>query len=216
MILAIETYWQIVGFHTGIARCYPADYTLKSSINHPQPVLFNRHPIPTQTSHTTLNLLRWRLSHDQHHSNKQDKLLTLYMPVSSCDIVDLITMLISGWAQTPGIQIKNTSKAINHLFLLAYLPMTPGKNLTINNHSTREDYLHSSDSPTSTKIVQGKYRGWTQDELIMEFVPEEVFSLMEWPARHLDPSSRLRVGLQQLLSPMSCYCCQIGRTISHR
>jgi len=57
--------------------------------------------------------------------------------------------------------------------------MTPGKNLTINNHSTREDYLHSSDTPTFTKALQGKYRGWTQDELIMEFVPEEVFSLME-------------------------------------
>ena len=57
--------------------------------------------------------------------------------------------------------------------------MTPGKNLTINVHSTLKDYLHSSDSPTSPKTLQGKYRGWTQDELIMEFVPEEVFSLME-------------------------------------
>jgi len=57
--------------------------------------------------------------------------------------------------------------------------MTPGNNLTIEHHSTLKDYLHSSDSPTSTKTLQGKYRGWTQDELIMEFVPEEVFSLME-------------------------------------
>ena len=57
--------------------------------------------------------------------------------------------------------------------------MTPGNNLTIEHHSTLKDYLHSSDSPTSTKTVQGKYPGWTQDELIMEFVPEEVFSLME-------------------------------------
>ena len=57
--------------------------------------------------------------------------------------------------------------------------MKPGKNLTINDHSTLKDYLHSSDSPTSPKTLQGKYHGWTQDELIMEFVPEEVFSLME-------------------------------------
>ena len=57
--------------------------------------------------------------------------------------------------------------------------MTLGNNLIIEHHSTLKGYLHSSDSPTSTKAVQGKYRGWTQDELIMEFVPEEVFSLME-------------------------------------
>ena len=57
--------------------------------------------------------------------------------------------------------------------------MTPGKNLISSYHSTLKDYLHSSDIPTSTKTLQGKYRGWTQDELIMEFVPEEVLSLME-------------------------------------
>lgn len=57
--------------------------------------------------------------------------------------------------------------------------MTPGKNLISSYHSTLKDYLHSSDTPTSTKTLQGKYRGWTQDELIMEFVPEEVLSLME-------------------------------------
>ena len=57
--------------------------------------------------------------------------------------------------------------------------MTPGNNLTIEHHSTLKDYLHSSDSTTSKKNRKGKYRGWTQDELIMEFVPEEVFSLME-------------------------------------
>ena len=88
-------------------------------------------------------------------------------------------MLISGRVKTPGIRIKNTSKTIDHLFLLAYLPMTPGINLTIDNHSTLKDYLHGSDSPTSTQTLQSKYRGWTQDELIMEFVPEEVFSLIE-------------------------------------
>ena len=57
--------------------------------------------------------------------------------------------------------------------------MSPDNNLTIEHHSTLKDYLHSSGSSTSTKTVQGKYRGWTQDELIMEFVPEEAFSLME-------------------------------------
>ena len=57
--------------------------------------------------------------------------------------------------------------------------MTPGNNITIDHHSSLKDYLHRSDTPTSTKTLQGKYRGWTQDELIMEFVPEEVFSLME-------------------------------------
>ncbi len=57
--------------------------------------------------------------------------------------------------------------------------MASGKNLNIDHHSTPKDSLHSSDTPTSTKAVQGKYRGWTQDELIIEFVPEEVFSLME-------------------------------------
>ena len=57
--------------------------------------------------------------------------------------------------------------------------MTPGKNSTIEHHSTLKDNLQSSDTPTSTKTLQGKYGGRTQDELIMEFVPEEVFSLME-------------------------------------
>ena len=57
--------------------------------------------------------------------------------------------------------------------------MAHGKNLITNHHSTLKNYLHSSDTPTSTKNLQGKYHGWTQDELIMEFVPDEVFSLME-------------------------------------
>jgi len=56
--------------------------------------------------------------------------------------------------------------------------MTPGKNLISSHHSTLKDYLHSSETPTFTKALQGKYRWWTQDELIMEFVPEEVLSLM--------------------------------------
>ena len=90
----------------------------ESSINHPQQVLFNRHWIPTQTSLTTLRLLRWRLSHDQHHSNKQDKLLALYIPVGSYEIVDLITVPISGWVQKPGFQIKNTSKQLIIYFYL--------------------------------------------------------------------------------------------------
>ena len=57
--------------------------------------------------------------------------------------------------------------------------MTPDNKITIDHQSSLKDYLHSSDSPTSKKTAEGKYRGWTQDELIMEFVPEEVFSLME-------------------------------------
>ena len=57
--------------------------------------------------------------------------------------------------------------------------MTPGKNLTIDHDSALKDNLHSSDTPTSTKNLQGKYHEWTQDELIMEFGPEEVFSQME-------------------------------------
>ena len=57
--------------------------------------------------------------------------------------------------------------------------MTPDNNLTIEHHSSLKDYLDSSNTPTPSRALQGKYRGWTQDELIMEFVPEEVLSLME-------------------------------------
>lgn len=53
------------------------------------------------------------------------------------------------------------------------------KNSIGNNYSALKNNLQNSDTLISIKALNRKYFVWTQDELIMEFVPEEVFSLTE-------------------------------------
>ncbi len=54
--------------------------------------------------------------------------------------------------------------------------MTSDTNSIINTHSISKDNLSNTTAPASKDALKRKYDGWRQDELIMEFYPEEVFS----------------------------------------